>query len=459
MARRISRLVFPVLLIAVLLGGGSAIAQGGVGSLLTGADFQSTDIEPTGGMQLSAVSAHISYQGLLTNAGGAPLDGNFDIAVEIWNAPTGGDLLWEYTFEDHSVVDGLLDLVLWVNPDDFNGQALWLAIAVDGQDVGPMQEILPAPYALSLRPGAMIEGDAEYGLSSRTSGKYGLFGKSTLDGDSAGVYGLNQGGVGFGIAGISDGAAGAFGRGMGEDSYGGYFVSDLGRGLLASGADDWTVDVELGGTAEEDDGVLSSSMAFPESDLVLVSNDLCVVVLDENNDDENSEFWIMNGDDEIVFSVDEEGSVRSRGEVFDMHPLDTAGQWVVEVPAFCIDGLCEVLVYQDGTIGAFGPGMFLPVQVSQRSDDGGWLGGPNLAFAGVSYSDGNGTNGDGVTQYIFGGGETSGGGYVRVLDDSAAENDAGLWTIEFNPVAGELEQAIVYIGPMGTPIQPVWGGE
>ena len=43
---------------------------------------------------------------------------------------------------------------------NFTGQALWLSIDVNGQTLSPRQEILPAPYALSLRPGADIVGES-----------------------------------------------------------------------------------------------------------------------------------------------------------------------------------------------------------------------------------------------------------------------------------------------------------
>ena len=57
------------------------------------------------------------------------------------------------------VVDGLVDLILDVDPTVINGQALWLEVSVDGQTLAPRQELLPVPYALSVRPGASIIGD------------------------------------------------------------------------------------------------------------------------------------------------------------------------------------------------------------------------------------------------------------------------------------------------------------
>lgn len=454
MARRMARLIVPLgLLVVLLLSAGSAVAQP-AGDGLFG-DPKPDGVAPSD-ISLQSVSSRISYQAFLTNSGGAPLNGTHDIVVELWNAGTGGDHLWTGTFDAIPVEDGLVDLVLPVDQEHFDGQALWLALSVDGQALAPRQEILPAPYALSLRPGAEIRGDEEYGLSSYTSGKYGLYGDSSREGDGAGVWGYKTGVGGMGVAGMAAGedGSGVFGRAMGTNGYGGYFISDQSAGLHAGGADNSVPDVELGGTEEEDDGVLASSMSLPASDLVLVSNEHVIVTLDDNNDDEGEAFVIVNGQGDAVFVVDEWGHVTSRGEIVTKIVLDEENVFPITVPNACLNNLCEITIYMDGNMGAFGPGLMWPVTVFQDIDSDDWYGGPNLAMAGVSFCEGSGHNGDSNTEYIFQGGETTSGGFVRIMDDSLIEHDPYQWTVSFNPVPGELEQAIIFIAPIGTPFEP-----
>ena len=72
--------------------------------------------------------------------------------------PPISDKLWQQNYNNVQVHDGLVDLVLDIDVSAFSGQALWLAVTVDGQLLTPRQELLPAPYALSVRPGAQVVG-------------------------------------------------------------------------------------------------------------------------------------------------------------------------------------------------------------------------------------------------------------------------------------------------------------
>ncbi len=102
------------------------------------------------------VSSKISYQGQLTDSGGNPLSGSYNLKFELYTALSGGSKLWEQTRNGVQVQNGLFTVELNVNNGDFNGQGMWLAITVNGQGLSPRQEVLAAPYALSLRPGAQI---------------------------------------------------------------------------------------------------------------------------------------------------------------------------------------------------------------------------------------------------------------------------------------------------------------
>ena len=99
------------------------------------------------------------------------------------------------------------------------------------------------------------------------------------------------------------------------------------------------------------------------------------------------------------------------------------------VPDPCLDGLCKLVLYANSYMGAFGDGYSWEVYYYQWSSVGAWVGGPNMAMGGVELSDGDGQNGDGLYEPVFGGG-TSGNGYIRILDDGPNEDDPNLWSID-----------------------------
>lgn len=119
------------------------------------------EISAQGGVESAAVTWAINYQGRLTDAAGNPVpDGNYTIHFRLYNVDSGGTPLSTDT-DTVSVSDGLFNAYLRFAPASygghFDGRALWLGIEVgsDGE-MTPRQTILPVPYALSLRPGAVI---------------------------------------------------------------------------------------------------------------------------------------------------------------------------------------------------------------------------------------------------------------------------------------------------------------
>jgi hypothetical protein len=110
------------------------------------------------------VESKISYQGQLTDDAGNPLDGTYDTEFRFYNAAVGGSQVGStITKNDVAVGNGLFNVKLDVDQSDFNGQGLWLEVKVEGETLNPRQEILPVPYALSLKPGAEISGEETLG--------------------------------------------------------------------------------------------------------------------------------------------------------------------------------------------------------------------------------------------------------------------------------------------------------
>ena len=203
-SKRITALLATAALLALLWAAGSAIAsppregpggEGGVGIAAT-------------------VAESISYQGRLTDPNtGDPLDGTYIMRFQLYDAETGGTMLWDSGPQSVDVEDGLFNVELDVDQDDFDGQELWLRIRVGGEWLTPRREILPVPYALSLRPGANIEGSSSASVlyvknNGAGSGIYGVT-ESTSD-QGHGVRGLATASTGqaSGVCGIAGSTSG-----------------------------------------------------------------------------------------------------------------------------------------------------------------------------------------------------------------------------------------------------------
>ena len=213
------------LLVVILL-----LMTGGVGALADGTTLAVT------------VASKINYQGRLTDASGTPLSGSFSMQFLIYDDPTVGTLLWDSGIIAVNVDGGLFNVALSVDPTDFNGQALWLMIGVHGEWLFPRQELVQAPYALSLRPGAQIQGipiDATDGwvLDVQMNGTYPLASaiRATTATGSA-IYGNSNG---YGLYGYSESGNAVVGRSIQKTA--GVFSSDGGYGIRVStsGIDTW----------------------------------------------------------------------------------------------------------------------------------------------------------------------------------------------------------------------------
>lgn len=96
----------------------------------------------------------ISYQGRLTDASGNPLTGTHNITFRIYDAASGGTMLWSETHTVELNSEGLYDVMLGsINPFpasvDFS-QPYWLAISVDGGAELCRYQLGAAPYALNI---------------------------------------------------------------------------------------------------------------------------------------------------------------------------------------------------------------------------------------------------------------------------------------------------------------------
>lgn len=214
--RRIATIVTVVAALTLLLAASSTLAgppvEGGKGS---------------GRITLAGtVASKISYQGRLTDAGGNPLNGSYNLVFQLWDDATAGSQVGSDIVKNNvSVSNGLFTVELDVPQDAFNGQALWLRVQVNGEWLSPRQELLPVPYALSLKPGAIISSGGPdtlhvyntsggWAVEAWSQNNIALLGTNGPAGGSppSGMHGVHGIGSGVGVYG-QGGHTGVYGNG------------------------------------------------------------------------------------------------------------------------------------------------------------------------------------------------------------------------------------------------------
>lgn len=222
----------------ILIAAAVLLALGGLGAYWphwVGAAPASSTLAPA-----ATIGDAITYQGYLTDEQDMPLTGTFTMRFEIYNAKTNGDLLWNSGNREINVNDGLFEIRLDITTDIFNGEELWVAQTINGELLTPRQEILPAPMAHTLRPGAIIKGTANaipnnYLLDVQMNNDTFGFNRGAISGQSTtgnAIYGLAENGRAI-YGQTTDGFA-VYGFDGGSDAnrgYAGYFYSTNGIGV------------------------------------------------------------------------------------------------------------------------------------------------------------------------------------------------------------------------------------
>ncbi len=97
----------------------------------------------------AAVPHQINYQGFLTDDAGNPLTGPYSFTFRIYDAETGGNVLWTETQDDVQAADGLFHVTLGKETalDIYFEGSLWLEIEVFGETLEPRQALTPVGQA------------------------------------------------------------------------------------------------------------------------------------------------------------------------------------------------------------------------------------------------------------------------------------------------------------------------
>jgi hypothetical protein len=142
------------------------------------------------------VPGAIPIQGRLTDAAGIPLDGAYSVTFALYDVETDGTALCSQT-HSVAVAQGLFNSYLDNCYNDIEGQKLWLGITVGSDaEMTPRQVIYPVPYAVTIRPGALISGTLDGILTvygSGGPGDYDAF-SSYANGSGEAVTARAQGG-------------------------------------------------------------------------------------------------------------------------------------------------------------------------------------------------------------------------------------------------------------------------
>ena len=207
------------------------------------------------------------YQGRLTDANGNPVtNGSYHMVFKLYDAAIGGTALETIPSSGAlgvQVTNGLFSAVLEFSSRNFTGEARYLSIQVGTDtEMTPRQAIYAVPYAYSLKPGAMVEGDVSWynyvlhiwnyppvfevdntatggpaiygGSTSTTGGTIGVKGESKSPSGFGGYF-VNSASGGTGLYGYGD--TGVEGKSNSSTGTGGYFWNSAsgGTGLRADG--------------------------------------------------------------------------------------------------------------------------------------------------------------------------------------------------------------------------------
>jgi hypothetical protein len=135
------------LVVGVLIGG-SLYAKGPEPEVNAG-DVVDKDIQP----QPTGIPRIISFQGMLKDNQGKPLNGEFKMIFKLYTQPTGGSPIWTEERDGVNVENGVYSVLLGEVSSLDNvafDKSYWLEVEVDGDRLQPRYRLAASPYALGV---------------------------------------------------------------------------------------------------------------------------------------------------------------------------------------------------------------------------------------------------------------------------------------------------------------------
>ncbi len=179
-----------VLVLLFSVGGSASMAQTPLGG--SGTSSPSNQNEDSPSVMDANASAVLPVQGYLTNAAGAPLNGNYNITASIYDVSSGGVALCTDT-DSITVVNGRFNMAVdYCTSADIYGEAIYLGLKVGADaEMTPRQQLYPVPYAFSLRPGAVINNTGTTGHALELDGAVSAIAGSTLHAQNTNAAGIS----------------------------------------------------------------------------------------------------------------------------------------------------------------------------------------------------------------------------------------------------------------------------
>lgn len=171
------------------------------------------------------IPPYVSYQGKVTDASGNPVaDGSYSMRFRIYDASSGGTMLWDSGTRSLALSGGVFNVLLGESPQpalslDFS-QDYWLLVTFSGVDQTPRQRVTSNGYsymASGVVPGTEIYGPVTSGTmaairGTNTDAAGASFGAhfTSQSTSGTGVYGYATAGSGttYGVCGVSNSTSG-----------------------------------------------------------------------------------------------------------------------------------------------------------------------------------------------------------------------------------------------------------
>lgn len=109
-----------------------------------------------------SLSPEFSYQGRLLDDNGFPVpDGDYEMTYSIYHVSLGGTAIYSDT-QTIPLKDGLFTTSIGPSPDldpQMFSQPAWMEVTIEGETLTPRQRLQGSPFAFSLAPGAVVQGE------------------------------------------------------------------------------------------------------------------------------------------------------------------------------------------------------------------------------------------------------------------------------------------------------------
>lgn len=100
----------------------------------------------------------VNYQGMIKTSAGVPVAGTVALQFTLYNAPSGGTMVWGELQDSVQLKNGIYNVLLGsgtllpgsppLRADLFSNTNLWLQVTVNGEPLAPRDQLTSVPYAL-----------------------------------------------------------------------------------------------------------------------------------------------------------------------------------------------------------------------------------------------------------------------------------------------------------------------